>query len=308
MHIGSASRLLSSALALLVAFPLVAQPLAGSPDATTAIEPPPPPPLEGSADALLAAPSLAAPTVRILPRLTPGTRWLRKLSYSSGLEAAVTRGESESSTRWTDTVEVEVEITLLAGGRRAPRRYDLLFRRVDQPGASEAARLPNLPSVGDRWRCEGDESWTCTSLKGEIAPPFWLLPEWSAWWFEGRLGDDGSYTRVRGVARQLGLPADARARLTVRTAGGGSDGRTELDLIPSGTIATPVADGTAAATLTGAGHLSADLDAGLIPALALQWRASAEGRLPGGHGTFRRAESHSLTWTEAPLPAAPAKP
>lgn len=305
MRNAAASALVLSLVALAGANPLFAQPADGPADLATPAEAGAPP-LEGSSEQL-AAPVSTAPTVRILPRLTTGTRWLRTLSFSAGVEAFITRGESESSTRWTDAVEVEVEITLLSGSRRGPRRYDLVFRRVDQPGATEATRLKSLPAVGDHWRCEGDDSWTCTGIKGAVTPPFWLLPEWSAWWFEGRLGDDGAYTRVRGVAAQLGLPAESRARLTVRTAGH-TGGRTELDLLPSGTVSIPVADDTATATITGTGHLSADLDAGIVPALSLQWRATGEGRLPGGHGGYRRAESYSLRWTETLLPALPAKP
>jgi hypothetical protein len=262
---------------------------------------------EGSAEPV-AAPALSTPTVRLIPRLSPGNRKLRKLTYSLTTEAAVVRGDVESATRWTDSFEVEVEITLLSGSRRGARRYDLIFRTVNQPGATPASRLPALPVAGDHWRCEGDETWSCTGNKGAIVPPFWLLPEWSAWWFEGRLGDDGGYTRVRGVARQLGLPADSRARLVVRTAGSAAAGLTELDLLPSGSVAVPVGDEPSTASLTGAGHLSADLEAGLTPQLTLQWRASAEGRLPGAQGGFRRSENHALAWTETPLPAAPSAP
>jgi hypothetical protein len=262
---------------------------------------------EGSAEPV-AAPALSTPTLRLSPRLSPGTRWLRKLTYSLTTDAAVVRGDIESATRWTDSFEVEVEITLLSGSRRGARRYDLLFRSVNQPGATPASRLPALPVAGDHWRCEGDETWSCTGIKGAIKPPFWLLPEWSAWWFEGRLGDDGGYTRVRGVARQLGLPPESRARLVVRTAGSAAAGLTELDLLPTGSVAVPVGDETSTAALTGAGHLSADLEAGLIPQLTLQWRASAEGRLPGAQGGFRRHENHALAWTETPLSAAPSAP
>ncbi len=293
---------------------LVAQPIAAQSDAlqqpaapASADEALADPAADGSAEPM-AAPALAAPTLRLLPRLTPGARWLRKLTYSLTTDAAVVRGDIENATRWTDTFEVEVEITLLSGSRRGVRRYDLLFRTVEQPGATPRTRLPALPAEGDHWRCEGDENWSCTGLKGAIAPPFWLLPEWSAWWFEGRLGDDGAYARVRGVARQLGLPPESRARLVVRTAGSASSGLTELDLLPAGSVSVPVGDETASAALTGSGHLSANLDAGLIPQLTLQWRASAEGRLPAGHGLFRRNEIHDLEWTETPLPAAPAAP
>ena len=307
MPTGPSTRLLIAALLLLCAGPVAAQSLEPAPSAPAAAGEGSPAAAEGSAEPA-AAPALATPILRIIPRLTPGTRWLRKLTYSLTTEAAVVRGEVESATRWTDSFEVEVEITLLSGSRRGARRYDLLFRNVNQPGATPASRLPVLPVAGDHWRCEGDETWSCTGLKGATAPPFWLLPEWSAWWFEGRLGDDGSYTRVRGVARQLGLPAESRARLVVRTAGSAAAGLTELDLLPSGSVSVPVADETSTASLTGAGHLSADLDAGLIPQLNLQWRATAEGRLPGSSGRFRRNESHSLAWTETPLPAAPSAP
>jgi hypothetical protein len=302
-------RPLLTALLLLVAQPIAAQsdtlqPAAPPATADEALGEAAP---DGSAEPL-AAPALATPSLRLLPRLTPGARWLRKLTYSLTTDAAVVRGEMENATRWTDSFEVEVEITLLSGSRRGVRRYDLLFRTVEQPGATPRTRLPALPAEGDHWRCEGDETWSCTGIKGAIAPPFWLLPEWSAWWFEGRLGDDGAYTRVRGVARQLGLPAESRARLLVRTAGSDAAGLTELDLLPSGSVSVPVGDETASAALTGSGHLSVNLDAGLIPQLTLQWRASAEGRLPAGHGLFRRNEIHDLAWTETPLPAAPPSP
>lgn len=302
----ASSALLVSLLALVAARPLLAQATDAATGPSSQAEALAGP-LEGSSEQTLAAPVSPAPAVRILPRLTAGTRWLRTLSYSAGVDASVTRGESESTVRWVDRVEVDVEITLLAGSRRGPRLYDLVFRRVDQPGATEATRLKSLPVVGDHWRCEGDDNWVCTGMKGAVTPPFWLLPEWSAWWFEGRLGDDGAYTRVRGVAAQLGLPPESRARLTVRTAGS-TAGRTELDLVPSGTLSIPVADDAATATLSGAGHLSADLDAGILPALSLQWKATAEGRLPDGHGGFRRAESYSLNWTEMLLPAPSASP
>lgn len=301
------TRLFFAALLLLCAAPIAAQPVEPASSAPAAADKVRPEAAEGSAEPV-AAPALATPIIRLIPRLTPGTRWLRKLTYSLTTEASVVRGEVESATRWTDSFEVEVEITLLSGSRRGARQYDLLFRTVNQPGATPATRLPTLPVAGDHWRCEGDETWSCTGIKGAIAPPFWLLPEWSAWWFEGRLGDDGSYTRVRGVARQLGLPAESRARLVVRTAGSASAGLTELDLLPSGSVAVPVAEDTATAELTGAGHISANLDAGIVPQLTLQWRAKAEGRLPAGHGLFRRNESHALAWTETPLPAAPSAP
>lgn len=297
----------------LTALLLFAQPLAAQSDepspapAPAADEGTSEPAADGSAEPA-AAPALSTPTLRLFPRLSPGNRWLRKLTYSLTTDAAVVRGEVESATRWTDTFEVEVEITLLSGSRRGARRYDLLFRTVNQPGATPRTRLPELPLAGDHWRCEGDESWSCTAITGTIVPPFWLLPEWSAWWFEGRIGDDGSYTRVRGVARQLGLPPESRLRLVVRTAGSAAAGITELDLLPSGSVAVPVADEASTASLTGSGHLSADLDAGLIPQLNLQWRASAEGLLPAAHGRFRRNEIHALAWTEAPLPAAPSTP
>jgi hypothetical protein len=308
MATGSSIRPLITALLLLLAPPLAAQSDQPSPaPAPAANEGPPEPAADGSAEPA-AAPALSTPILRLIPRLSPGTRWVRKLTYSLTTEAAVVRGEVESATRWTDRFEVEVEITLLSGSRREARQYDLLFRTVNQPGATPATRLPTLPVAGDHWRCEGDETWSCTGIKGAIAPPFWLLPEWSAWWFEGRLGDDGSYTRVRGVARQLGLPAESRARLVVRTAGSASAGLTELDLLPSGSVAVPVAEDTATAELTGAGHISANLDAGIVPQLTLQWRAKAEGRLPAGHGLFWRNESHALAWTETPLPAAPSAP
>jgi hypothetical protein len=308
MATGSSIRPLLTALLLLLAQPIAAQSDQPSPaPAPAADEGTPEPAADGSAEPA-AAPALSTPILRLIPRLSPGTRWVRKLTYSLTTEAAVVRGEVESATRWTDTFEVEVEITLLSGSRRGARRYDLLFRNANQPGATPRTRLPGLPLAGDRWQCEGDESWSCTGLKGNIAPPFWLLPEWSAWWFEGRLGDDGGYTRVRGVARQLGLPPESRARLVVRTAGSAAAGLTELDLLPSGSVGVPVANEAATATLSGAGHLSADLDAGIVPQLNLQWRASAEGRLPAGHGGFRRNESHALAWTETPLPAAPITP
>lgn len=262
------------------------------------------PALEGSADALTPA-ALAAPVSRIVPRLTPGSRWLRTLTFSSTVDAAVTRGEAESSTRWAETYEVEVEMTLIAGSRRGPRNYDLLFRRVEQLGAPASARLPGLPAAGDHWRCEGDESWVCTGVKGTVTPPFWLLPEWSAWWFEGRLGDDGAYTRVRGVARQLGLPPSSRVRLTLRTAGSSAAGLTELDLSPSGAVPIAVGDCTESATLSGSGHLSADLALGIVPQLSLQWRAEGSGRLPGGQGLFRRSEGATLNWTEKVLAEEP---
>jgi hypothetical protein len=308
MATGSSIRPLLTALLLLLAQPIAAQSDQPSPaPAPAADEGTPEPAADGSAEPA-AAPALSTPILRLIPRLSPGTRWVRKLTYSLTTEAAVVRGEVESATRWTDTFEVEVEITLLSGSRRGARRYDLLFRNANQPGATPRTRLPGLPLAGDRWQCEGDESWSCTGIKGNIAPPFWLLPEWSAWWFEGRLGDDGGYTRVRGVARQLGLPPESRARLVVRTAGSAAAGLTELDLLPSGSVGVPVANEAATATLSGAGHLSADLDAGIVPQLNLQWRASAEGRLPAGHGRFRRNESHALAWTETPLPAAPTTP
>jgi hypothetical protein len=308
MATGSSLRPLLTALLLLLAQPLSAQSDEPSQAPAPAAEVgSPEPSAEGSAEPAT-APALSTPTIRLIPRLLPGTRWVRKLSYSLTTEAAVVRGEVESATRWTDTFEVEVEITLLSGSRRGARRYDLLFRTVNQPGATPRTRLPALPLAGDHWQCEGDESWSCTGIKGTIAPPFWLLPEWSAWWFEGRLGDDGGYTRVRGVARQLGLPPESRARLVVRTAGSAAPGRTELDLLPSGSIAVPVAEEASTATLTGAGHLSADLDAGIVPQLNLQWRAAAEGPLPAGRGGFRRSEKHALDWTETLLPAAPTTP
>ncbi len=308
MSTGSSLRPLLTALLLLFAQPLAAQSdLPAQAPAGADDEGAPEPDADGSAEPT-AAPALSSPILRLIPRLSPGNRWLRKLTYSLTTDAAVVRGEVESATRWTDSFEVEVEITLLSGSRRGVRRYDLLFRTVNQPGATPRTRLPALPLAGDHWRCEGDESWSCTGLKGAITPPFWLLPEWSAWWFEGRLGDDGGYTRVRGVARQLGLPPESRARLVVRTAGSAAAGLTELDLLPSGSVAVSVADEASTALLTGAGHLSADLDAGLIPQLNLQWRASAEGRLPAGHGRFRRHEIHDLAWTETPLPAAPTTP
>lgn len=259
---------------------------------------------EGSADALTPA-TLATPVTRIVPRLTPGSRWLRTLTFSSTVDAAVTRGEAESSTRWTENYEVEVEVTLIAGTRRGTRNYDLLFRRVEQPGAPALARLPGLPAAGDHWRCEGDESWVCTGVKGTVSPPFWLLPEWSAWWFEGRLGDDGAYTRVRGVARQLGLPPSSRVRLTLRTAGSSAAGLTELDLSPSGAVPIVLGDSTETATLTGSGHLSADLALGIVPQFSLQWRAEGSGRLPGGQGRFRRSEAATLSWTEKVLAEKP---
>lgn len=308
MATGSSIRPLITALLLLLGPPLAAQ--SDQPSqapAPAADEASPEPAADGSAEPA-AAPALTTPILRLIPRLSPGTRWVRKLTYSLTTEAAVIRGEVESATRWTDRFEVEVEITLLSGSRREARRYDLLFRTVNQPGATPRTRLPGLPLAGDRWQCEGDESWNCISIKGSIAPPFWLLPEWSAWWFEGRLGGDGGYTRVRGVARQLGLPTESRARLVVRTAGSAAAGLTELDLLPSGSVVVPLANEAANATLSGTGHLSADLDAGIIPQLNLQWRASAEGRLPAGHGGFRRNESHALAWTETPLPAAPTTP
>lgn len=301
------TRLLLTALLLLCAAPIAAQSVEPSPAAPTSADEGSPEAADGSAEPL-ASPAPAAPTLRLIPRLSPGSRWLRKLTYSLTTDAAVVRGEIESATRWTDTFEVEVEITLLSGSRRGARRYDLLFRTVNQPGATPATRLPALPVAGDHWRCEGDESWSCTGVKGAIAPPFWLLPEWSAWWFEGRLGDDGAYTRVRGVASQLGLPPASRARLVVRTAGSAASGLTELDLLPSGSVSVPVGDETANAALTGSGHLSANLDSGIVPQLTLQWRASAEGRLPAGHGLFRRNELHALAWTETLLPAPPTAP
>ena len=307
MPTGSSTRLLLATLLLVSAAPVAAQSDETAPAAPVSLDDGSTDAPEGSAEPV-ATPALSTPTLRLIPRLSPGTRWLRKLTYSLTTDAAVVRGEIENATRWTDTYEVEVEITLLSGSRRGVRRYDLLFRNVEQPGATPLTRLPTLPVEGDHWRCEGDETWSCTGQKGVIAPPFWLLPEWSAWWFEGRLGDDGGYTRVRGVARQLGLPPASRARLVVRTAGSAISGLTELDLIPSGSISLPVGAETATAALTGSGHLSATLDAGLIPQLTLQWRASAEGRLPAGRGLFRRNEIHDLGWTETPLPAAPAAP
>lgn len=264
-------------------------------------------PSEGSADALAPA-SLAAPVTRFVPRLTPGSRWLRTLSFSNSVDAAVTRGEAQSSTRWTDSFEVEVEVTFLAGSRRGARKYDLLFRRVEQPGVVPAARLPGLPVAGDHWRCEGDERWVCTGVKGVVTPPFWLLPEWSAWWFEGRLGDDGAYTRVRGVSSQLGLPAASRVRLTLRTAGSSAAGMTELDLSPAGSVPISIGDNVEAATLTGSGHLSADLASGIVPQFSLQWRAEGSGRLPAGQGIFRRSESAVFNWTERLLTTVPEKP
>jgi len=307
MPTGSSTSLLLATLLLLCAAPVAAQSDETAPAAPLSADQGSPEAAEGSADPV-AAPALSTPTLRLIPRLSPGTRWLRKLTYSLTTDAAVVRGDIESATRWTDSFEVEVEITLLSGSRRGARRYDLLFRSVNQSGATPASRLPALPVADDHWRCEGDETWSCTGIKGAIKPPFWLLPEWSAWWFEGRLGDDGGYTRVRGVARQLGLPPESRARLVVRTAGSAAAGLTELDLLPTGSVAVPVGDETSTAALTGAGHLSADLEAGLIPQLTLLWRASAEGRLPGAQGGFRRHENHALAWTETPLPAAPSAP
>ena len=175
MPTGSSTRLLLATLLLLCAAPVAAQSDQAAPAAPLSADQGSPEPAEGSAEPL-AAPALSTPTLRLIPRLSPGTRWLRKLTYSLTTDAAVVRGDIESATRWTDSFEVEVEITLLSGSRRGARRYDLLFRTVNQPGATPASRLPALPVAGDHWRCEGDETWSCTGIKGAINPPLLAPP------------------------------------------------------------------------------------------------------------------------------------